>query len=41
MNGQVSDTGSPARAQSRLRLLFLDLVRLERRAVAYLTAVKE
>ena len=27
MNGQVSDTRSPARAQSRLRLLFLDLVR--------------
>ena len=27
MNGQVSDTGSPARAQSRLRLLLLDLVR--------------
>jgi len=26
MNGQVSDTGSPAIAQSRLRLL-LDLVR--------------
>ena len=27
MNGQVSDTGSPARAQSRLRLLLLDLAR--------------
>jgi hypothetical protein len=27
MNGQVSDTRSPARAQSRLRLLLLDLVR--------------
>jgi hypothetical protein len=27
MNGQVSDTGSPARAESRLRLLLLDLVR--------------
>ena len=27
MNGQVSDTGSPTRAQSRLRLLFLDLAR--------------
>jgi len=28
MNGQVSDTGSPARAQSRLRLLLLNLTRL-------------
>lgn len=27
MNGHVSDTGSPARAQSRLRLLLLDLAR--------------
>lgn len=27
MNGQVSDTGSPVRAQSRLRLLLLDLAR--------------
>jgi hypothetical protein len=27
MNRQVSDTGSPARAQSRLRLLLLDLAR--------------
>jgi hypothetical protein len=27
MNGQVSDTRSPARAQSRLRLLLLDLAR--------------
>ena len=32
MNGQVSDTGSPARAQSRLRLLLLDLVRFPGRA---------